>query len=583
MQKRWVVKKSGSQEEVRQLADSLKIDDVLANLLVQRGIKTFEEARSFFRPEISQLHDPYFMTDMYKAVKRIEAAIENHEKILIYGDYDVDGTTAVALVYSFLYTQYKEVGYYIPDRYKEGYGISMAGIDFATANKYTLVIALDCGIKAIEQVSYANQKGIDFIICDHHRPGEKLPEAYAILDPKRNDCSYPFKELSGCGIGYKLIQAFGISNNIPTDETESFLDLVVLSIAADIVPINGENRILAYYGLKKLNANPRPGIEAILIYSNIIKKSGSDINKIDFLFNREITINDLVFLVGPRLNAAGRIDSGKNAVDLLISADLTDAKSKGHNLNISNNERKNLDTQTTTHAIEIIKNDEALQRKKSTVLFHPEWHKGVIGIVASRLTEIYYKPTIILTQSNGLITGSARSIKDFDLYEAIDSCSDILEHFGGHKYAAGLSLRPENLIEFTERFEKIAAAKITELMQSPEIEIDSYLNLKNINNKFINILKQFAPFGPENLSPLFATSSVSDTGNARIVGNKHLKLKVAQEKFGMTAFDAIAFQLGDFLPQIENGAPFNICYHIEENDWAGNTIIQFNIKDISFD
>jgi len=584
MQKRLVLKKKSDKEIVKQLTDCLKIDDVLANLLVQRGITNLEEAKCFFRHELSQLHDPFLMKDMDKAINRIEEAIKNKEKILVYGDYDVDGTTAVALVYSFLYKIYKNVNYYIPDRYKEGYGISFASIDYAVENNYSLIIALDCGIKANEQIDYANNKHIDFIICDHHRPAETIPKAHAILDPKRNDCNYPFKELSGCGIGYKLIQAFGISNNMLNDEIESYLDLVVVSIASDIVPINGENRVLAHYGLKKLNSNARPGIEAILIYSNIIKRLETDANyNPEYVFNRSITINDLVFLVGPRLNAAGRIDNGKNSVELLISNDIAEAKSKGYNINICNTERKNLDLQTTTQAIEMIKNNIALQKKKSTVLFYPDWHKGVIGIVASRLIELYYKPTIILTQSDGLITGSARSVKDFDLYDAIDSCSDLLEHFGGHKYAAGLSLKPENLEKFINKFEKIASDRITYEMQSPVIEVDAELDLNNINPKFIKILKQFAPFGPENLSPVFLSKNVVDKGFARIVGIDHLKLKIANDKYSNTSFDAIAFHLGEFLPQILEGTPFTICYHVEENEWAGNTTVQLNIKDIKFD
>ncbi len=584
MQKRWVVKKSGNTEVVKQLSKSLNIDEVLASLLVQRGINNFDQAKSFFRPDISQLHDPFLMEDMKKAITRIEKAMENKEKILVYGDYDVDGTTAVALVYSFFYKLYSKVNFYIPDRYKEGYGISITGIDYAAENKYSLIIALDCGIKAIEQIEYANQKGIDFIICDHHRPGDEEPAAFAILDPKRNNCNYPFKELSGCGIGYKLIQAYGRSNNIPDNEIENYLDLVALSIASDIVPINDENRILAFYGLKKLNSNPRPGIEAILMYSNILKRQKSDVNyNPECLFNKEITINDLVFLVGPRLNAAGRIENGKNSVELLISADLTDAKTKGHLINISNTERKSLDLHTTSQAVDMIKNDPALQNRNTIVLFQPEWHKGVIGIVASRLTEIFYKPAVVLTQSNGLITGSARSIKDFDLYEAVDSCRDVLEHFGGHKYAAGLSLKPENLKKFTEKFEQIASERITDHMKSPEIEIDAELNLDNINQKFINILKQFAPFGPENLSPVFVTNNVVDTGYARIVGANHIKLKLAHDRYAINSFDAIAFQLGDYFPLIAKGNPFNVCYHIEENEWNGNVNVQLNIKDINFE
>ncbi len=503
MQKRWVVKEQGDKEIVTHLSEVLNINESLANLLVQRGISTFEEARYFFRPELSSLHDPFLMTDMDKAVSRIEQAIANKEHILIFGDYDVDGTTAVALLYSFIKNLYDKVHFYIPDRYLEGYGISLKSIDFAHENKYSLIIALDCGIKAIEKVAYAAEKGIEYIICDHHRPGDNIPDAYAVLDPKREDCEYPYKELSGCGVGFKLVQAYAQKNNIPFNELSQYLDLVVVSIASDIVPIDGENRILAYFGLKQINTSPRPGFEDILKYSKINRVEKSLQNK-DYIFNRELTITDLVFLIGPRINAAGRIESGKDSVKLLICEKDNDYVVKlGEQINNYNLERRELDTQTTIDALEMLSNDPESKSKKSTVVYNPEWHKGVIGIVDSRLTENYYRPTIVLTKSNGLITGSARSVKDFDIYDALDACSEYINDFGGHKYAAGLTIKPENFDAFCKLFDEVVSSTITDEMLIPEIEIDSSINLDKINKKFYKILKQFAPFGPGNMQPVF--------------------------------------------------------------------------------
>jgi single-stranded-DNA-specific exonuclease len=579
MEKRWVVKEQGDLQLVRKLAQELNIDEHLANLLVQRGVSTFDEAKAFFRPSLDNLHDPFLMKDMEEAIHRIDEAIRNNEKILVYGDYDVDGTTAVALVYTFFHKFYNRLDYYIPDRYSEGYGISFKGIDFAAENNFSLIIALDCGIKAVEKVAYASSKGVDFIICDHHRPGVELPPASAVLDPKRLDCPYPYKELSGCGIGFKLIQAYAFKNNIPFEELRQYLDLVVVSIASDIVDITGENRILAHFGLKLLNSAPRPGLEAILNYSNIQKKPEADgIN----VFSRALTISDLVFLIGPRINAAGRIESGRNSVKLLVCEDKQEAFIIGEQINNNNTERKNLDTSVTLQALDEIRKNPVLINSKSTVLYNPDWHKGVIGIVASRLTEHYYRPTIVLTLSGELITGSARSVKDFDIYEAIDSCSDLLEHFGGHKYAAGLSLKPGNLDVFRERFEAAVIQRLAGRELVPEIEIDCCLPLNAIHSRFFNVLKQFAPFGPGNMAPLFRTDGVVDAGGARVVGKNHLKLMVVHPEVSGGPFSAIGFQQGDQIVRIEKGMPFDMCYHIEENEWNGSVSLQLNSKDIKF-
>ena len=457
MEKRWVLKEKGEKKCVEKLVQELNIDKNLVNLLVQRGITTFEDARVFFRPKLEDIYDPFLMKDMDKAMERIEMSIVKKEKILVYGDYDVDGTTAVALVYTYFHKIYDSIDFYIPDRYTEGYGISFKGIDYASENNFKLIIALDCGIKAVEKIEYATTKGVDFIICDHHRPGSELPVAAAVLDPKRADCNYPYKELSGCGIGFKLIQAFHKIRNHPFEDLKQYLDLVVVSIASDIVDITGENRILAHFGLELINTQPRPWLEAILKYSNVQKNPKSTGTK---YFGKELTISDLVFLVGPRINAAGRIESGRNSVKLLVSETREEALELGTKINDNNTERKNLDSLATQQAIQMILSDERLQNAKSTIIYDPDWHRGVIGIVASRLTEHYYRPTVVMTLSGELITGSARSIKDFDIYDAIDSCSDLLEHFGGHKYAAGLSLKPENLQAFIDRFEQVVNEKL---------------------------------------------------------------------------------------------------------------------------
>ncbi|HOW25565.1 MAG TPA: single-stranded-DNA-specific exonuclease RecJ [Bacteroidales bacterium] len=580
MKKRWVLNKAADFEVVNNLAQALNVDHSIAMLLVQRGIYTYEDAREFFRPELSRLHDPYLMKDMDRAVERIGQALQKGEKILIYGDYDVDGTTAVALVYTFLRQFSDKIDYYIPDRYSEGYGISTRGIDYAADEGFSLVIALDCGIKATDKIMYAREKDIDFIIGDHHRPDDTLPPAVAVLDPKRDDCPYPYKELSGCGVAFKLVQAYCLRHGLPFNQLEKYLDLVVVSIAADIVPITGENRILAYYGLKLINSDPRPAFEAILKHCNVTRKVVDEDNPSNFIFTKELSISDLVFLIGPRINAAGRIESGRNSVDLLVSDDEMKASQLAGQINEFNTERRNLDLQATQHALEIIAADDMLKNKKTTVVYNPEWHQGVVGIVASRLTDTYYRPTIVLTKANGLITGSARSIKDFDIYDAVDACSDLLEHFGGHKYAAGLSLKPENLNAFIDKFEDYVSTHITEEMLMPEIEIDLKINLNDIHPKFYRILSQFAPFGPGNMKPVFLTNGLADTGYARIVGKNHIKMTVAHPEIRSFFYPAIAFQQGDFLPVIEKGVPFDICYHIEENDWNGNVSLQLNIKDI---
>ena len=577
MEKRWVVKDQENADLESKLSESLSIDTVLARLLVQRGVNCFLDAKDFFRPTFDNLHDPFLIKDMDKAIDRIEKAIANNERIMVYGDYDVDGTTAVALTYSFLKDFHQNIDFYIPDRYKEGYGISLEGIDFAQNSEVKLIIALDCGIKAMNQMRYAADKGIDFIICDHHRPGDNLPEAYAVVDPKRPDCNYPYKELSGCGLGFKLAQAYYQKNRLPFQELEKFLDLVAVSIAADIVPITGENRVLAYYGLQRLNFNPRPGFESILFYSNIIRKSTPSERTV---FTREITINDAVFLIGPRINAAGRIESGNAAVELLLCEKMGETHLLSENINNNNTERRTLDMDITRQALEMIDNDPDMKSRKSTVLFNQEWHKGVIGIVASRLTESYYRPTVILTQSNGVITGSARSVKDFDVYDAIDACSEYLDHFGGHKYAAGLSLQPENLDRFQNAFEQVVANTITDKMLIPEIEIDAELKLSQINPKFFRIMKQFAPHGPGNMSPVFLTRGVIDRNSARVVGKNHLKVTVYHPDEPGVSFNGIAFQQAQHYDAVHWGKFFDIVYQIEENEWNGTKSLQLNIKDI---
>lgn len=580
MEKRWVHKRQGDENIVQKLSEELSIDLNLSNLLVQRGIQSFDEARSYFRPRIEDLHDPFLMKDMEKAIDRVSKAVSENEKILVYGDYDVDGTTAVALVFTFLKRLYGNVDFYIPDRDTEGYGISYQGIDYAHENGVSLMIILDCGIKAIEKTKKAASLGIDFIICDHHRPGDEIPPAHAVLDPKRIDCPYPFKELSGCGVGFKLVQAYAHKHNISFDELYSFLDLVVVSIASDIVPITGENRVLAHYGLELINKNPRTGIEAILLVGNVRRVNQPEH---DYVFNKELTVSDLVFMVGPRINAAGRIQSARNSVKLLVEEDFKEAMEIARKINTLNEERKSLDLDATTEALRIIRESKKMEDANFTVVYDPEWHKGVIGIVASRLTETYYRPTIVLTYSNGLITGSARSVKDFDIYDAVDACSQYLEHFGGHKYAAGLSLKEENFEKFRSCFSEYVDKHITKEQLIPEIEIDTEIILRDISSRFFRILKQFAPFGPGNLSPVFITHGLVDTGKARVVGKNHLKLEVVHPDISGFPFSAIAFQQGHHYEKISEGRQFSACYHIEENEWNGVKSIQLNIKDIKFD
>ncbi|GGH18973.1 single-stranded-DNA-specific exonuclease RecJ [Mucilaginibacter phyllosphaerae] len=563
MTKRWVLKKAADAITVQELADGLNINPVLSTLLVQRGIKSFDEAKYFFRPNALHLHDPFLMQDMEKAIYRIEKAIADNEKILVYGDYDVDGTTAVSIVYSYFKKLHQNIEYYIPDRYKEGYGISTQGIDYAAVNGFGLIIALDCGIKSVDKIAYANTLGVDFIICDHHLPGEELPAAVAVLDPKRADCGYPYKELSGAGIGFKLIQAWAEKHNLPFEDVAEYLDLVAISIACDIVHITGENRVLAHLGLQKINENPCIGVKTLMEVAG----RGST-----------YTISDVVFLLGPRINAAGRIDDAKHAVELLIACHEDAAKEKGDMINIRNTERKGHDLQITEQALSIIDNDKVLIARKSTVVFNEDWHKGVIGIVASRLTEKYYRPTVVLTRSNGHVAGSARSVLGYDLYEALCGCSDLLIQFGGHKYAAGLTMHPENVPAFMQKFEEVVSSTIPDELLIQQVSIDAEIKLTDINSKFFRIMNQFAPFGPENMAPVFLTKNVYVSGNAGLVGSTHLKMFVMQQ--GSAAFSSIAFNQGELLPQLKPGVPFDICYTIEENVWREQRTIQLNIKAI---
>lgn len=568
-EKKWIVRTPGDPQLVKKLSEQLGIDTVLANLMVQRGIDTFEKAHDFFRPSLDKLHDPFLMKDMDKAVERLDRAIRNKERILIYGDYDVDGTTAVALMYSFVRNFNENIDYYIPDRYDEGYGISYKGIDIAVETGCTLIIALDCGIKSVDKVAYAAERGVDFIICDHHLPDDELPKAVAVLDPKRLDSEYPFDDLSGCGVGFKLVQAYALHKSMPFEWVCDLLDLVVVSIASDLVSVVGENRILAYYGLQKLNSKPSKGL------LSVIKLSG--------LENHRISIDDIVFKIGPRINAAGRMESGRTAVDLLICRNDEDARCIGAAINTHNNERKSIDREITYQALTMVKTTPGFKDKKSTIVFNPQWHKGVVGIVASRLVEAYYRPTIVLTQSNGLVTGSARSVPGFDLYEAIEHCSEYLVNFGGHTYAAGLTLKLEDLDNFSNKFEAFVASKITKELMVPIINVDSMLNFKQITPKFFRILKQFQPFGPGNHSPVFLTENVYDNGNGRLVGseNGHLKLELIQEDEPYRYISAIAFNSAEHFEHIHSGAPVDICYSIAENYYRGIANIQLRIKDIS--
>ena len=560
---RWTIKPIPKPEKTKDLAEALKVDPFIAQLLVQRGIETYEEARQFFRPTLNDLHDPYLMKDMDKAVERIEKAIQNKENILVFGDYDVDGTTAVSLVSSYLKTFYPNVATYIPDRYDEGYGISFKGIDFASDNDFSLIIALDCGIKSIDHVTYAKERNIDFIICDHHRPGAFLPEAIAVLDPKRDDCTYPYDELCGCGVGFKLIQALGVNRNQTIEDFIPYLDLVATAIAADIVPMTGENRILAYFGLQVINAEPRPGIKALI---HQIKKQTLD-------------ITDVVFIIAPRINAAGRIKHGNHAVELLTEFDFEQAQQFASEIEQYNSDRKDLDKQITKEALLQIEENQEKERF-TTVVFQENWHKGVIGIVASRLIETYYRPTLVFTKSGDFYAASARSVSGFDVYNALEACSEHLEQFGGHMYAAGMTLKPENYENFKAAFEKVVQETIHPDLLTPEITIDTEINFTEITPKLTRILKQFEPFGPQNMTPLFLTKDVRDTGYGKPLGqeDEHLKLFVKQNN--SEGISAIGFGLGNKMDSIRNQKPFQILYSIDENEWKGKVSLQLTIRDI---
>ena len=581
IEKRWVVKPQGDRVAVEALASHLRMSPVLANLLVQRGIDTVEKAQKFFSPSLKDLHDPFLMKDMERAVERIEKAVKTHEKVMIYGDYDVDGTTAVSLVYKFLsQIGHKNLLFYIPDRYVDGYGISIRSIDHAVRKGVTLVIALDCGIKAVEKVAYAKEKGVDFIICDHHLPAEEIPAAVAVLDPKRTDCNYPFDELSGCGVGFKLVEAYARRNNIPFKEIEHLLDLLVVSIASDIVPLVDENRILAYYGLRKLNTEPSKGLLSII--------------KICGLEGHNITIDDIVFKIGPRINAAGRMrmdeddenaapSGGHAAVSLLIEGNEQEAAKFGEVIDSYNQDRKSIDRNVTLEAHNYVESNQELKAKKSTVIYNPRWMKGIVGIVASRLIETYYRPTVVLTKSNGFVTGSARSVPGFDLYQAVESCADLLENFGGHMYAAGLTMKEENVEAFTKRFNDYVEANIDPSILVPQVDIDSELLFSEITDDFHRQLNAFQPFGPGNTAPVFMTSGATNhRGDAKLVGAEcdHLRMDLMQREKPHTTIPAIAFQQPTHYEWVRAGKPVSVCYQIVENHYRGTVSKQLRVKDL---
>ena len=567
-ERKWLVKEVSDPEKAGTLAAELGIDRVLAELLVQRGVETFEQARGFFRPSLEDLHDPFLMKDMDLAVERLHKAITGGEKILVYGDYDVDGTAAVAQVYSFIKRFTPKVAFYIPDRYDEGYGLSYKGLDWAQKNGVNLVITLDCGIKAIDKVEYARELGIDVIVCDHHLPEDVLPAAVAVLDPKREDCHYPFDDLCGCGVGFKFVQGYVQRYNLDPSILEPLLDLQVVSIASDLVSMTGENRILAHYGLKRLNENPRKGLLAMI---NLAK-----------LEEGHIVIDDIVFKIGPRINAAGRMESGRLAVELLTATDDRTAFRIGEEINNRNNERKSIDREITQEALEMVENGKALETENVTIVYNPQWNKGVVGIVASRLVEAYYKPTVVLTKSNGFVTGSARSVQGFDLYASIESCADILENFGGHVYAAGLTMKEENLPEFCRRMNRFVSGNITTEELTPVVEIDARLDFSQITPKFTRILKQFQPFGPGNNNPVFLTEDVYDAGGGRKVGagGVHLKLDLMQEQQPYRQIAAIGFNMSEYYEHIKAGNPIDICYSIVENFYRGSSTVQLRLKDM---
>jgi single-stranded-DNA-specific exonuclease len=560
---RWTLKPKPKQEDIQRLSDALQVDSLIAQLLLQRGISGYDEAKRFFRPQLSDVHDPFLMKDMDVAVDRIERAIAHNENILVFGDYDVDGTTAVALVSSYLLEYYPNVATYIPDRYTEGYGVSFQGIDFAEDNSFSLIIALDCGVKAIDKVAYAKEKEIDFIICDHHRPGNELPEAIAVLDPKREDCDYPYDELCGCGVGFKLIQALASKHEMTVEDLAPYLDLVATAIGADIVPITGENRVLAYYGLQVINSNPRIGFRAI----------------IDQIKKEELTITDVVFIIAPRINAAGRMKHGQHAVNLLTETDMEQAQKFAVEIEQFNLDRRNLDQEITQEAlIQIQENKE--EGKFTSVVYKDTWHKGVIGIVASRLTETYYRPTLVFTKSGDKLAASARSVKGFDVYNALEGCSDCIEQFGGHKYAAGLTLLEGQYEAFKNQFEKVVSETIDPNLLTPEIKVDAQIEFTDITPKLLRIIKQFAPFGPGNMTPIFMAENLRDTGYGKGVGEdeKHLKLSVVQN--GTRPIGAIGFNLGEKLSIVANKKSFDAVFSLDENEWQGTVSLQLKLRDL---
>lgn len=575
--KNWLYKESNMPELVSQLQQQLKVPYTIADLLVQRGIHDFAMAKTFFTPDWSNTHDPFLMRDMDEAVQRIQTAVSNRQKILVYGDYDVDGTTAVSLVYSFFSKIHDEIAYYIPDRYKEGYGISRAGVEYAIDNDFSLIIALDCGIKANAHVDFAKENNVDFIICDHHRPGNELPKAAAVLDPKRNDCGYPYTELCGCGIGFKLIQAFSTKIGLLNEDLYEYLDLVAIAIAADMVPIDGENRILCHFGLQQINSKPRIGIVPFI---KAAKKS-------------KFNVSDLVFTIAPKINAAGRIHSGEKAVELLISTNQETATDVSEQINKYNLERRLLDKSITDEALEMIATNPELQNKNTTVLYSPDWHKGVIGIVASRLMETYYRPTIILSKSGNVVSGSARSVREFDVYNALQACNNELIQFGGHMYAAGLTINEDKVQEFITKFESVVQQTIRPDQLLPQIEIDKEIEFQELEPdtprnplpKLFRILERCAPFGPNNRRPVFVTHNVVDNGYSKAIGadESHLKLNIKQEKYPHIIVSGIAFKFGHLAPKIKSGVPFSLAYSIELNEWNNQINLQLNVKDIRFE
>ncbi len=560
---RWTLKPKPNTEKLKQLQEALQVDEIVATLLLQRGIETYEAAKTFFRPSLKDLHNPFLMKDMDKAVNRIEQALANSENILVYGDYDVDGTSSVALMSSYLKTKTNQVATYIPDRYDEGYGVSFKGIDFAHDNEFSLIIALDCGVKAIDKVAYAKEKGIDFIICDHHRPGDELPNAIAVLDPKRDDCEYPYKELCGCGVGFKLIQALASKEGKSAEDLTEYLDLVATAIGADIVPITGENRTLAYYGLQVINKNPRPGIQAI----------------IDQVKKEELTITDVVFIVAPRINAAGRMQHGDYAVALLTETNFNQAKQYAEEIEAFNTDRREADQQITEEALQQIKAHNEEERF-TTVVYHEEWHKGVIGIVASRLTETYYRPTLVFTKSGDKLAASARSVSGFDVYNALEACSAHIEQFGGHKYAAGLTLKEENYEAFKQAFEDEVSKTIDKTLLVPEIKVDMQISLPQVNDKLWRIIRQFAPFGPSNMTPIFMSENLKDTGYGKCVGEDDKHLRITATQTGQEKLVGIGFGLGDKYDLITNKKRFKAVYSIDENHWQGHVSLQLKLRDI---